>query len=721
MSNTNMKLLAFRVTNFRSVRDSGWIDADSVTALIGTNESGKTNLLTPLWKLNPAKDGAIKLITDAPRRDFNEYRDMKEKPVFIRARFELMEKLMAEVAAKAGVAPANIKNVEVTRNFDGKYAVFFPEFNLVDLAARKSDLSSILEQAAVELDSLTPSGKADETLKQSVLVKVGQARALLVPLNEHIEADGVAQLQAVLTPTPDEAPAKSTIAPRYAQVVDLLAAHAARLAKGSPEKSPAVCKLVIDNLPAFVYYSTYGNLDSEIYLPRVIEDLKRTDLTDKAEARARTLRILFEFVKLKPEEILKLGKEWNEPHQGKATEATIQAEAENKRERSVLIQSASTDLTTKFREWWKQGNYRFRFEADGNHFRIWVADDLRPEDIELEGRSTGLQWFLTFYLVFLVESKAAHNGAILLLDEPGLSLHPLAQRDLSAFFENLAESNQLLYTTHSPFLVDSDHIDRVRNVYVDEKGYTVASPDLRAGAVAAQTKSVYAVHASLGLSVSDTILQGCKPIVVEGLSDQIYMSAIKNLLVRSGRISTTHELVFVPGKGARAIKAIVAILGGRDNDLPTVLCDGDPAGKEVARDLKNGFYTEVPERVMLMTDFAQIPDAEVEDLLPRSVMVQVLDRYIRGPVDQVFSPLPEAPLVPQVKAYATKHKIELKDGWKVEVARLVKARLSNGAPADQDTKAALEVWVKLFAVFTSESKTTTKLASAPSAAAAALN
>lgn len=52
-----MRLTAFRVTNFRSVRDSGWIDTDDVTSLIGTNESGKTNLLVPLWKLNPANEG----------------------------------------------------------------------------------------------------------------------------------------------------------------------------------------------------------------------------------------------------------------------------------------------------------------------------------------------------------------------------------------------------------------------------------------------------------------------------------------------------------------------------------------------------------------------------------------------------------------------------------------------------------------------------------------
>ena len=52
-----MRLLKYRVTDFRSVEDSGWIDTDSVTALVGVNESGKTNLLLPLWKLNPAREG----------------------------------------------------------------------------------------------------------------------------------------------------------------------------------------------------------------------------------------------------------------------------------------------------------------------------------------------------------------------------------------------------------------------------------------------------------------------------------------------------------------------------------------------------------------------------------------------------------------------------------------------------------------------------------------
>ena len=73
--------------------------------------------------------------------------------------------------------------------------------------------------------------------------------------------------------------------------------------------------------------------------------------------------------------------------------------------------------------------------------------------------SSGLQWFLSFYLIFLVESEDAHKGAILLLDEPGLTLHALAQEDLSDFFENLSKTNQIVYSTHSAHMIHADHLD----------------------------------------------------------------------------------------------------------------------------------------------------------------------------------------------------------------------------------------------------------------------
>ena len=173
---------------------------------------------------------------------------------------------------------------------------------------------------------------------------------------------------------------------------------------------------------------------------------------------------MFDYVGLEPEEILEYGHNATDiarncrRRNDVPTTEDIDFARDAKEKRALLLQSAGTKLTKDFREWWKQGEYQFRFQADGDYFQIWVSDSRRPEEVDLELRSTGLQWFLSFYLVFIVESQDNNKDAILLLDEAGLTLHPLAQKDLSKFFHKLSESNQIINTTHSPFIVDTENM-----------------------------------------------------------------------------------------------------------------------------------------------------------------------------------------------------------------------------------------------------------------------
>ena len=185
--------------------------------------------------------------------------------------------------------------------------------------------------------------------------------------------DGVADL------LPDNPAKTSVIVPMVQQLVDSLGEESRQLSAPDPGEVEEVRQTVISAMPEFVYYSNYGNLDSEIYLPHVVENLEREDLGPKEAGKARTLRVLFSFVQLQAEEILELGRDFqdsNDPTR-EPTDEELEELNEAKRTRSILLQSAGTKLTTKFRDWWKQGDYRFRFEADGNHFRIWVADDRR--------------------------------------------------------------------------------------------------------------------------------------------------------------------------------------------------------------------------------------------------------------------------------------------------------------------------------------------------------
>ena len=693
-----MKLIKFRVKNFRSVDDSGWIEVDNVTSLIGTNESGKTNLLLPLWKLNPAKDGEIKPTADYPRKRYNEIRLMKNKPVFIQAHFELPDTLALKVADLTGYTVDDVKIASVNRDFDGNYQIGFPNAE-PKRSIEKGEVVNLLSDAKSDIGNLNEF-KTEEGLKNNILNALNEALSEANIADDEILSESLEKIQSILHDVDTtNATKRSTIEPRLGQVLDSIDEIVLAVTKPHPQESQEARKLIRQNLPAFVYYSNYGNLDSEIYLPHVIENMNRENLGNREGAKARTLKVLFEFVKLDPKEILELGQDFQIQNGIQPTELQIDEIREKKKERDILLQSAGTDLTQKFRSWWKQGEYRFRFNADGDHFRIWVSDDKRPEEIELEGRSTGLQWFLSFYLIFLVESVDSHEGAILLLDEPGMSLHPIAQRNLSDFFANLSQTNQLIYTTHSPFLVDPNHLDRVKAVYVDDDGTTAVSANLRAGEKnSAQTNSIYPVHAALGLSVSDTLLQGCQAIVVEGTSDQHYLSAIKNYLISKGLIKPKREILFVPAGGVKGVGAVVSLITAKDEGLPYVILDSDSSGQGMQKQLSSNLYSGATEKIIMVGDIRNLKDAEVEDLFPTGFLAKIVRRNFFRSAEDDFDEVVESdkPIVSQIQEFAKKNDIKLEQGWKVELAKQAKTSMIKDKDPLKKYTDIVEVWQQLF-------------------------
>lgn len=692
-----MRLLRYRVTNFRSVSDSGWLDTDDVTALIGVNESGKSNLLLPLWKLKPAREGDIRATSDYPKTMFAEIRADPGRYRFISAEFAT-DAVGERVASLAGIGPDAAAVVRVDRFFDGEYVISFPLHKHVT-ATPSSDVAAILRTGLAEIDAMPPLAK-EEAQKAALTTGIQSIHLELPdgPMSAAALGALAEELRALAPPTPAKT---SSIFPRLealAAGIDDLKAH---VSVPDPGTSEAVRTAILRRVPRFVYYSNYGNLDSEIYLPHVVDNLEREDLGEKEAAKARTLRVLFNFVQLEPSEILDLGKDEASPSPSsrRPSDADIAEVAERKRERSILLQSAGTTLTSRFKDWWRQGDYRFRFEADGNHFRIWVADDRRPAEVELEGRSTGLQWFLSFYLVFLVESRSwgEHENAILLLDEPGLSLHPLAQYDLSKFFDSLAATNQLIYTTHSPFLVHADRLDRARKVYVDEAGMTKVTSDLRKGSEL-QPGAAYAVHSALGLSVADSLMLGCQPVIVEGSSDQHYLTAIKTLLVASGTLKPVREFVFPPAGGTKNTRMVASILTGRDEELPFLILDGDAMGRKLAKELSSSLYQDNAHRLVNIDDHTGMIGSEIEDLLPPRIMAAVLDRMHRS-ADVEFEEVFEAgkPIVSQIEYWAAQQKVDLQPGWKAELSKRVKQHLLTKGMAVVEAE-YVKRWQQLFDV-----------------------
>ncbi len=465
---------------------------------------------------------------------------------------------------------------------------------------------------------------------------------------------------------------------------------------------------IIQIMPKFVYYSNYGNLSSKIYLPHTLKWIngEKVQGIDTNIEQVRTLRVLFDFVKLDPKEIMELGKDPKVvamQRNRSATEATqedIKRAEKDKEERSILLQSAGTYLTKEFKNWWKQGEYRFRFEADGDYFRIWVSDSCRQEEVPLELRSTGLQWFLSFYLIFLMESQRENKNAVLLLDEAGLTLHPLAQKDLIVFFESLSENNQIINTTHSPFIIDSTNIDLCKVVYVDAEGYTVVSSDLRQGVDKLNEKSIYAVHAAMGLGVSDVLLHGCQVVIVEGPADQYYLNGIKTFLIKEKLFAPNQEIVFMPSGGVRGIAGIASMVSSKIEDMPYVILDSDVSGEGAKNKLLSSLYKGSEDKIIEISEFITKENAEIEDIIPYKYQKRSIDRLFNKVEDVYFEDKynQEKSIVNQVEEFAKENNIELPKGWKVDVAKDVKKQLSTLKKADIEQD-YIDIWKKIFAKF----------------------
>lgn len=613
-----MKLIKYKVTNFRSVNDSGWIECDDITTLVGINESGKSNLLLALWKLNPAREGAIDVLHDLPVSKLSSLRDKLSEIVFITAEFSIDDITKNKIEEECNCKLNENSSVIISRKYDGNYEIKYNEIEFL-----------LNEEETEEVDSTSNQEKAK--------------------------------------------------------------------------------KIILDEIPCFVYYSNYGNLSSKIYLPHAITWLGGGTVPgiEANQEQVRTLKVLFEFVNLKPKEILDLGKdpkvmamERNRYSSSAPSKEEIAKAERDKEKRSILLQSASVDLTKKFKDWWKQGEYKFRFEADGDYFRIWVSDEKRPAEVGLELRSTGLQWFISFYLIFLVESQNNHKNSVLLLDEAGLTLHPLAQKDLYKFFDNLSINNQIINTTHSPFLVDTTNVDRCRVVYSDENGFTVASSNLREGNDALNSKSIYAVHAAMGLSVSDIMLHGCNPVIVEGPSDQFYLNAIKTFMIKEKIFTPNSEILFVPSGGVKGIQGICSIVSSNNNGLPSVIVDSDRIGQDAVNKLKNGLYKEEVNKIIEVKEFTKVENSEIEDLIPFDLLKKGIDKLFNNVEDIEFEDEYEKtkPLVPQIEDFAKKYNVSLEKGWKVELAKQFK-KLINKKNKDLIKEETLTIWKKIFEKF----------------------
>lgn len=600
-----MRLSNFTIKDYKIIDDTGPVKVDPfVTALVGKNESGKSALMRAMWKSKNVAGATFDKLLDFPRDRFSRERAGSQEVTSLEFALSKAEQAQIKKALPDGIAGTPTATLKTY--YEGKDKTRSVVSCNLDLTGCPTGRKAL---AAVETIIKDIAGANEPEAVQAAAA----ANIKNIVLDEGIwEPKTVAAIDAIeaaITQWVAKDPEKrQTMASSERATLTTLVTRAKQ---GDP--SVAVRKWIEENLPTFIYFDQYGMLTTLIHLPTYIAK------TAKPDTQTRTQTALFEWSGLDPEEILRLGRarEQNE------TEQAVQRRLE---ERRALLKSASFSLTGDWVKWWGGGEHRLEFDVDGDYLVLQVSDKENPFPIPFEERSQGLQWFFSFYLVFLVESKKAHKGAILLLDEPGLHLHPTLQMRLISFFDRVAEENQLIYSTHLPFLVDGDHLERVRTVHLTKTlpAKTVVSTDVRP---TGDRDTLFPLQAALGYSIAQTLFLGKRTLIVEGIIDYWIIKVLDACIAVEGKGALHEETVLIPAGGTSKLMPLASVMLASMPGVQgrmAVLLDSDTAGKQSAKQLEKAFGAEAP--VLMLGTAISREDATIEDIIPRNVYLDALYR-----------------------------------------------------------------------------------------------
>jgi predicted ATPase len=593
-----MRMRQFRVQNFKCIEDTGWIRADDVTVLVGKNESGKTTILKALHKFNSATSIPFDPLREFPRARFTKDFEKQDWPV-VSIVFDLPGSIRDQLADLDETFAA--EEVVCTRYYSGDLAIEFrPQIDLESVTGPQ--ILDWLDKALEHVRQTTVNGRGEELtqLKTTLLDYLENQKADVIkglPTQENVLQLLHRYRNELATRTTEEWH-KDVLSKLQQDLQSLIERQE------SYDRIEEAEELIEANLPIFIYFENYGILDSKVHLPTYLQELGRSP----HDSRMRTTQTMFLHVGLDPQQLLQLGQE---PAQGEAQQVEVMRR--KKDERAIRAESASFDLTGRFSEWWSQRRHRVEFDLDGSYLRMWVSDNKNPARIELEERSKGFQWFFSFYLVFQVESEEGHKDAILLLDEPGLHLHPTAQQELIGFLNKISADNQLVYSTHSPFMIDGDHLERARACFEQADGTTKVSEDIWPR----DRESVFPLQAALGYSMAQTLFQGQKSLVVEGITEYWALKALSEILTNGGREGLAAEVIITPAGGAKKVTYLASLMASQDVEV-VVLLDSDEIGDRTKRELLKDLFIDAENRILLIGDILGFSEADLEELFPRS-------------------------------------------------------------------------------------------------------
>ena len=581
-----MRLKAFKVQMYRPILDSGWVTVDDITVIVGKNESGKTALLRALHKFNPFNPDPYTLDREWPR-GHRKSQSLNEKVVTVRFEFEGDES--REIAS---VITNNEKptGVEIARTYDGDYKyTLLPDDDVIS-QLRHETVATLLEElnfsedASAELKEILSQVReqATETFEGSGVVALGES------IDEYNDSIDSAVQEDTEQDRTDAERAKDALS-QLSKLADI----------GDDRKK--LEELISGWIPTFIYMDDHKPFQGSVYLNHIGDRKNSNQLTEED----KTFLMILEMA----------GLDFDQEYQ--------RADTENKEQRMLDMNDASLTLTNLLADHWSQREYQIRLEADGHHVIAFVSDEVQPALVPLDERSKGFQWFFSFDTTFLHETKGTFRNAVILLDEPGLHLHAAAQRDLLLRLKKYAEGNQLIYTTHMPFMIDMERLDNIRTcVESKEQGATV-SEDF----YAADEHARFPLQAALGLSMSQSLFVGPYNLVVEGVTDFWLLSTMAMILRPEDAGSLDERIVITPAGGATKAAYVATILAGQQLSV-VVLLDSDPEGERVAEGLIKEWLIKDRHVLLLGQILVRKAETTLEDMFP--------DEFYLGFVNSVY-------------------------------------------------------------------------------------
>lgn len=606
-----MILVQFTVKDFKSVRDSGVVKTDDVTCLVGKNEAGKTTLLQALYRLNPIipKHGNFDVTDDYPRSDVEEYElaidnGDKKPTVVVEATFELTKEELKDAELEFGAGLFTSDKVTFSKDYENKTfaSVSVDESIAVKTILDRADLPDELSGTFDGFDQITTLSDAldEKATEMQQAFAAAKAKATAIQ-DEQKKAQALTEAKAV-----DEPSELSILRGAVAKINE----------KGL---SLYVWDNYLNNhLPKFFYFDEFFQMTGSVNVDSLKERQKADDLNDS------DLPMLgfIELARLNLDRLLK----------PKNTQDLI-----NK------LEGASNYLSNTILEFWSQNKHlQLRFDlrpaqlgdpkgmTEGTNLWAYVYDSVHQATTLLGVRSRGFVWFFSF-LAYFSQHQKKEEKLILLLDEPGLFLHASAQGDLLRFVdEKLKPYHQVIYSTHSPFMVDANRFERVRIVEdkslesdktlpLEQRGTKIITDVLEASA-----GSLFPLQHALGYDIAQTLFIGPNCLIVEGVSDLLFLQVISGLLDSKGKTVLDSRWTITPVGGADKVPTFASLISSQKKLKVATLIDIQNKDQQ---QIDNLFKSKILKKnhVLTFADFTGTNEADIEDMFSADFYLRLVN------------------------------------------------------------------------------------------------